>query len=187
MHQDSAPELRASVLTKIGRNVLNLQKMEGMIKHLVAVSRIDGPIDEFAERFEKTREDLSKRSMGLATGELFESLLGRAPEQQPAPLDETWASFSLRIELDLESRQALEDALRSLIEERNRLIHSMFLRFDLTSQDQCETMINVLDHQHHSIKPQFEMLQKLLAHSASVGKVTQEQMGRCIEGLGDDA
>ncbi|MEQ8487050.1 MAG: hypothetical protein RIB46_22020 [Pseudomonadales bacterium] len=158
-----------------------------MIKHLVAVSRIEGPMHELYESFEKTKEALGKRSMGLAAGELFESLLGGSQDHQPASSNETWASFSLRIRLEPDARETFEDALRSLIEERNRLIHSMFLRFDLKSQSECEAMISALDQQHESIKPQYEMLQALLADLASTGKIAQEQLTRYLEGLGDDA
>lgn len=187
MHKNSTPEIQTSVLTKIGRNVLNLQKMEGMIKYLVAVSRIEGPIDELAQSFEKTRDALSKRSMGLAAGDLFGTLLGRSPEQPQEGSNENWASLSFQIGLDPDARQAFESALRSLIEERNQLIHSMFLRFDLTSLDECEAMMDALDRQHESIKTQHQRMQTLLAHVASTSKIALAQIAKYIEKYGNDA
>ena len=51
----------------------------------------------------------------------------------------------------------------SIVEERNRLIHTDLLKFHPNSLDSCKEISERLDAQHEKILPEFEALQSILS------------------------
>jgi hypothetical protein len=69
---EALDQLRNEVMRKIGRNLLLLQQMEGMLKFLVANSKIAGFESELPHIIEKNSEVISRRTMGQLVGEYLE-------------------------------------------------------------------------------------------------------------------
>ena len=131
MSEDTKLEdARNEVLRKIGRNVLNLQKMEGMLKLLNTHANISGNIDDLESVSRKQSESVSRHTMGRLVQAFVQSVylhqtdLNIESESDSKPS----ISFSFTIEGDADLATEREKALLSIVEERNRLIHT-----DLTS------------------------------------------------------
>jgi hypothetical protein len=60
---ERTPE-RDEVLRRIGRNVVNFQMVEAMLKHLNAAASVHGPASELAERMEAQRTAVHRKTMG---------------------------------------------------------------------------------------------------------------------------
>jgi len=71
-------------------------------------------------------------------------------------------SFSFTIEGEENLAAEREKALLSIVDERNRLIHTDLLQFRPNSLDSCKEMSARLDAQHAKIVPEFEVLQSIL-------------------------
>lgn len=154
------PELSKTALQRIGRNVLNLQKMEGMLKTLVSHSDILCSLSEFPERANQLRELASTKSMGNLVGEFFKRIYSEPSEpEMPEDREEPWISFGFRIGGSDDATEAFKVSLALLVKERNQLIHQKLLSFNLHSADSCRELIASLDAQNLRLKPAYEALQ----------------------------
>ena len=165
MSEDTKLEdARNEVLRKIGRNVLNLQKMEGMLKLLNTHANISGNIDDLESVSRKQSESVSRHTMGRLVQAFVQSVylhqtdLNIESESDSKPS----ISFSFTIEGDADLATEREKALLSIVEERNRLIHTDLLQFRPNSLRCCMDMGERLDEQNKRILPEYEMLQSVL-------------------------
>jgi hypothetical protein len=154
--------LQKDVLIGIGRNVLNLQKMEGMLKYLVLSVQSTVPVEnaeKVIENIEKRKKTISNRSLGLLAGDFVRSLRSghSGTEEQPAQIEVATVSTSITFE-DGNFVDELEASLRSIVEERNELIHNKLAAFDPKSPESCRNLAKELEEQRQRIKPKFKEL-----------------------------
>lgn len=169
MESSLIENLRNDVLRKIGINVLNLQRMEVMLKVLVASAGFDGTISELRDRKRALDESVARRSMGVLVEDLFRSVFsGSTTSEPPEALSEEWISFNIRFEDTEEFKQDFRYALTSVVVERNKLIHQMLGKFDADSVESCRELGAILDLQNERIKPVFEKLQLLVQRLKAV-------------------
>tara|TARA_R110002049_G_scaffold309231_1_gene518953 strand:+ start:1791 stop:2336 length:546 start_codon:yes stop_codon:yes gene_type:complete len=109
-------ELQSQITYKYGRNVLLFQELERMLKYLVANGQISGSASTVRAKFDKHRESVLKRTLGMVMGDHLDA---QEPPPVPDDLEEAHFSFSFRIEYTGEKKEQLEQ----LVEERNHLIH----------------------------------------------------------------
>jgi hypothetical protein len=82
-HQSELDE----TLRKIGRNVLNFQRMEAMLKFLISHSRLEGTASELKSNRERAIDAVSRQTMGnLIKG--FMSSVYSEPDKETAPIAE---------------------------------------------------------------------------------------------------
>lgn len=156
-------EIADEALRKIGRNVVNFQKMEGMLKVLVAGADFSGPIDEIQSIVEKKRKATSKKPMGQLSDEFIKSIYSESDlEESPQDSNKTWISFSFRVENGEKLVPGLRKTHRFIVSERNRLIHKMLTDFDASSTDSCKQLISELDVQADRLRPEYDNLVGLL-------------------------
>ena len=159
-------DLQDEVLRGIGRNVLNLQKMEGMLKFIVSSTGAIGSTKDAAqpmtglERSIKSRRKAIKRMpMGRLVENLSKTLQpGEAGQGETADSEN---SFSLEVSFSVDNEDftnELTQALKEIVRERNDLIHKRLVPFDPKSVESCRDLIRELDEQRARIKPQFEAL-----------------------------
>ena len=153
------------VLRKIGRKVLNFQRMETMLKILVSRSKLEGKASELRSNHEKAIDAVSRQTMGNLVKSFVGSVYSapaEAMEESNDEVDEFWVGFSFRIEADqafVEQRQA---ELGALVEERNKLIHQLLGEFDHTSIESCRKLSKLLDEQAEKVRPEHEKLRSLI-------------------------
>jgi hypothetical protein len=157
-------DLRNDVLRKIGRNVVNFQKMEGMLKLLNSQQALSGNLSDIAKVADKASKSVAKQPMGrLADAfvrSIYASIDGDADLQRDP--QEISISFSMRVESDAELVKERKKALSSVVAERNRLIHQWLAAFDPNSIESCNELALALDEQHARIWPEYEILRSMV-------------------------
>lgn len=69
--------MRDEALRKVGRNIVNLQKMERALKLLIVLSDLKGPISELKVVYEKRLADVEKLTMGRLANKLLHIAVSR--------------------------------------------------------------------------------------------------------------
>jgi hypothetical protein len=155
-----ADNLRDEALRKVGRNIVNLQKMERALKLLIVLSDLKGPISELKGVYKKRLADVEKLTMGRLADKAVDILYSAADTDAEAPddVEGAWVAFGFRIEGGAEGKKATRKALSFVVQERNRLVHKMLSEFDSASVESCRALIDLLDRQHERITPHFELV-----------------------------
>lgn len=160
----SLTDLRNDVLRKIGRNVVNLQKMEGMLKFLMSLQSFSGAPSEFERIAREAAASTARRAMGSLVTAFVRSFY--EPDKESAAVSRAsrgiTATVSVKIESDAKLAKERRKALSSVVAQRNKLIHQTLAAFDPKSEASCVELAIALDAQHAKLWPEFEMLKSLV-------------------------
>jgi hypothetical protein len=158
-HSETIDTVRDEALRKIGRNVVNFQKMEAMLRVLSVPRSISGSLSELKVLATRARKTVAKKSMGSLVEAFVSSAFSAQPELgERALAEEVAVSFSFRIDANQEISKERKKALRAVVAERNKLVHGWLAEFDSRSMDSCLRLSAELDAQHARIMPEFEAL-----------------------------
>ncbi len=190
--EEEESELRDQALQRVGRNVVNFQRMEKAIKSLIVAGNIRGHASDLVEIHRKTSEWVDKRSMGLLVDEFLSTVYANElPCEDPSPSDhpanEIWISFSLRVERDEQYIRAQREALSRVVQERNELIHQMLCAFDLNSAESCRGLILRLDEQNERLRPHYEWVMQMLGRLRSLQQEILAKMEDILLPTGRDS
>jgi len=67
-------DLEEEVLRKVGRSVVNFQKLEGMLKSISWVSSYAGSIADIRDQHARHTDSLRKKSLGMVVADFFETI-----------------------------------------------------------------------------------------------------------------
>jgi hypothetical protein len=180
-----ADDLRNEALRKIGRNIVNLQKMERALKLLLIQSDLKGYISELKGVYQKKLASVERLSMGNVANNVIDILFSEADSNAGAPdnLNEVWMASQFRIEGGKEKKKAAKKALSLVVKERNQLVHKMLGEFDSSSVESCRALIDLLDQQQERIDPHFERIMGWLRSLHEMQMMLQEVLkdGRLLE------
>ena len=185
---DKLDRARDIAFRGIGRNVVAFQKMEAMLKFLIANHKIQGLPEQLMEIKERNRREVDRQTMGSLVDRLFRSVVvdtSTEPGESDAP--EGAASVTFSVELDAESHDETRDAFRLLVHERNRLIHQMLVSFNPNSLDSCQAISDAMGDQRARLKPHLDNL-KSIVKAISEGQkellnlIDSEDFPRIMEG-----
>ena len=183
-------EARNEALRKIGRNVVNFQKIEAMLKHLLAQGNINGCASELKKLQAHSVASLAKQPMGKLADAFGNSAYSRKATSDDAPEDlaEAFFSFSFKIESDKDFAKERKKTLKVLVEERNKLIHQMLAHFNPNSLESCNNICAELDDQNAKVVPEFKYFKSVVdtlnvaqkelidfLDSGDWGKITEDQ------------
>ena len=162
-------DLQDEVFRGIGRNVLNLQKMEGMLKFIVSSTGKLGSTQDPAQSLEELERSMKSRKkaidrlpLGRLVGDLPKTLQPNETDQEKTVDSENGYCIEISIRVgDKNFTNELSQALREIVKERNELIHKRLIHFDLRSVKSCRELLRELDQQRARIKPQFERLSSI--------------------------
>ena len=171
-------DLLDEVLRGIGRNVLNLQKMEGMLKFIVSST---GTFDWTSDVTQQTkvleqsimsrRKATNRLSLGRLVDNLSQTLQSDQTDQTNAADSES--DFCIEVSFGFEDEEftnQLSQALRGVVIERNDLIHKRLVRFNPKSIKSCRELLRELNEQRNRIKPQFETLSAICMNLRDIFK-----------------
>jgi hypothetical protein len=145
------------LLRAIGRNVVNFQYLEATLRSMIPALSNHGTATEWQARYIKVTRKHKKSSLGDLADEFHDRVFGSAVDPSTLideSLSEPSMAFALRLESTPESVAQQKRALRMLVTERNRLIHSSVLTVDLDSPEQCREECAKLDEQNDRIRQQ---------------------------------
>jgi hypothetical protein len=155
-------ELRDATLRRIGRNVVNFQKLETALKSLVPATNASGTLSELAAKRAVRQKELRKMPLGHLTKEFHSGIYGgAATASEPSDLTEAHFSLSMRVEADPETIRKSKQSLLALVKERNRLIHSDLACTDFNSSSECSRISAMLDEQNERLSAQLQELAEL--------------------------
>ena len=155
-------QLHDETLRKIGRNVVNFQRLEAALKALVLSSRAAGTIDDLQTHHAARAKSLKKRPLGDIAETFHNSIYKDGdPPAPPESAVSPWLSTSLKLEIDSVEVKERKRRLLALIAERNRLIHSDLVNFDPSSAESCARLTALLDDQNPRILEQLSALKEL--------------------------
>lgn len=148
---------------RIGRNLVNFQKIEGMLKFLLAFGRISGPISELAAIRDSQIIRLSATTLGGLVGKLSDAFLSDAsnPDEIPDDAKEPWLQIRVSFESAEESLE-LRRGLEALVVERNELAHHLLSKWDTKSVEATRRLSDELDTQRERLIPVFNRLWNLV-------------------------
>jgi hypothetical protein len=155
-------DARNEVLRKIGRNLVNFQRMEAMLKLLHAQQIISGAISDLPKIAATAKKVASKLPMGRLAEEFARSAYSSGETGVDHASDVASATFSFRIEADPAFAVERKKALRAVVRERNKLVHQRLASFDPNSLESCETLGIALDEQDERVRPEFEVLSAIV-------------------------
>jgi hypothetical protein len=176
---DTQPELeveRNAALQKIGRNVVDLQKLEAMLKFLLLASDHTAPVSTFSAEHAKRAKRIARMPMGelverAANGVFFTQ---EVKSKIPVDIQEPWLSLSFAIESDDATRLAWRRDLRRVVQERNALIHKVLAKFDPHAVESCRSLSAALDEQrkqlidaYSSVESMFKAAKEAIAEIAA--------------------
>src|SRR6266545_504068 len=139
------PIFKTTVLRAVGRNVVNFQRLEKILKELTLRAPISAPIKSI-EALMATRLSRTER---ITLGAAVKAWIGMTSnpyheQEEPIQTDETVVTFwfdSSIAKRNLEERAA---ELNALALERNTLIHQDLAQVDFTSEFVCRALIERL-------------------------------------------
>jgi hypothetical protein len=161
-YTDDLDNARRLALQGIGQNVVAFQKMEAMLKFLVANYRIQGLPSQLDDIREKRNREVDRQTMGRLVDKLFRSMVVDGENEKDelvAPAG--GASIRMSIEVDAEEHRETREAFQLIVQERNALIHKMLVRFDPNSLASCLEVSKTLDAQRSRLKPHYEYLRSM--------------------------
>jgi len=157
-------KVRDEVLRKIGRNLVNFQKIEQLLKSVILSSRISGHPTAH-EKFHKQKSDeIHSQPMGKLVKKFIDHITLENSESttSDSQINEPYLSFSLSFTTDAAYIESKKETLKSLVDERNHLVHHLLLKLDLLSIESCLEMGEFLDEQRERQKEEHEHLRALL-------------------------
>jgi hypothetical protein len=180
MPDDQTNELREIAFRKIGRNVVNLQRFERMLKLIIVRSNIKGYASELAKVHQARTKEASHKTLGSLVREFLKIVYDTEDPHSSDPADdlnEIWLSHAFRIESNAGLISRRERELQEVVEERNLLIHHLLAEVDFDSVDECQKLISQLDEQNDRLTPHFDWLMQLIGSI----QIAQQELAKQLE------
>lgn len=157
MEQTLTP--RDSALKNTGRAIVNFQRLEHCLKLLAKLRPMNGTVSKIQRDIVKNAEKTSRFTLGQAINAWLETLEGNSSVQ---PLAEDLFELTYKSEIEFkiapEVKLAHAEQLRSLLTDRNGLIHGGLVEFDWNSPDDCKELVGSLDELNEAIGEQIDFL-----------------------------
>ena len=179
MSEHHKNELRDAVLRKIGRNLVNFQRFERMLKLVIVRSDVRGCASKLAKVYGDRAKDTDRKPLGWLVEEFFKTIYSNeaSNDNSPNELDEVWMSIFVRIDSDNDSIRNRKRELSELVAERNWLIHGSLADLDLDSVDNCKKLLSMLDEQDDRLKPHYLSLMCFIGNI----QVAQQELFKQLE------
>ncbi len=165
--------VRTEALRKLGRNIVNFSKIEGILKYLLSVSQIEGLSTSTCNQFVDNHKRFRKHTLGQLVKELHNTVLVDDSQSEPqldsSELGMSWSFKATYSDPDFLTAQ--KQALSDIVAERNKLIHEDLALLNTSSIEDYYKLISLLDEQNP----------RLLAHLEELGWM----LTSFIEGIKD--
>lgn len=173
---------RDLVLQKIGRNVVNFQKMEAMLKFILKFANFTTPISETKSRLLLQANSVRKHPMGELVEKAAKALHSEPP-MAPPDIKEIWVSYSLNLSESGSDIREWRREMRRIVKERNLLIHHMLVSFNPHSPESCQALSVQLDEQRERILQAYEHLESLVTAMRDAHRDLAENVDEIVAGI----
>ena len=154
-----------AALWRVGRNLVCFQQIEAALKSLLPVAQVSGTIAQIEAQIRERQREAKKASLGaLAKSYEQQMLNGLRAERAPGVGEEILMSFSSSIDASPQILKDMKSQWRRLVKERNQLVHSTLIAYDLKSPEGCSALSEHLDAQYERAR---QLLDRLVHHQQS--------------------
>jgi len=163
----------ADALYAVGRNVVNFQRLEHILKQLAWFAPICATPSRLQSEVEKRRARVELLTLGGAVRKWIESEFHTAEQKQVAGLDQQiiiYFGFALPGRCP-EYFDQLSRELESLAQERNCLIHQDLARLNFEDEAECDALSIQLDAQNERIIRMTEFLGTILEQMKGLARL----------------
>ena len=151
MKSDHKPN-QDEVLRRVGRNLIQFQQIEGLLKHLLSNHKAAGTPVGFKERQQKQINTINKMMLGNLVNKYGTEVLQDAGVEVPedeSPAD--WITFTFKISGDTEFVESIRRDMKLMTVQRNELVHNFLSRWQPESPEKLEETLIYLDIQHEKM------------------------------------
>ena len=145
---------------KVGRNLLLFQRLEYILKMLVAMSEISGYASEIERNKESRKNWAMKLTLGQIVGEHIESF-NPGDEERPEPSPgrkEPYLSIRQSIQCDENFLENRKSVLAEFVKERNELVHHLPTNYNLNNEEIRLKLVSMLDDQHSRLEKEIDLV-----------------------------
>ena len=143
-------EIRDTTFCRIGRTVVNFQRLELALKSLIPTLSVSGPPHDLEARRERRVRALDTCTLGRLVPQFHAEVYGPPLSEHYQP-DDDETSITVSMGLDPEKAEQRMQGLLSLVDERNRLIHVDLSHVDFNSPEACDELCVKLDEQNERV------------------------------------
>ncbi|AUD79344.1 hypothetical protein CW740_08835 [Kangiella profundi] len=159
---DNKDNLHDEALRKIGRNVVNFQKIEALLKVLVLYSSVDFQTRDNEVTHSLNEKSIRNRSLGEAASKFLKNLFkNRVAENEELDCSELHISIRFYLDMDAEDVAKEKVELERLVSERNQLIHKDLASIDFNCVNSCRKLILKLDEQNSRVLDKLNQLKDI--------------------------
>jgi hypothetical protein len=146
------PTHTTDALYAVGRNVVNFQRLEHILKQLALFAPICATPSRLQSEVEKQRARAERLTLGGVVKKWIESEFHTTePKQVPRLDQQIIISFGFDLPATPEYFDQLSSELESLARERNRLIHLDLARLNFEDEAECNALSIQLNAQNDRI------------------------------------
>lgn len=158
------PAHTTDALYAIGRNVVNIQRLEHILKQLALFAPICATPSRLQSEVEKQRARAQRLTLGGAVKKWIESEFHTTePKQVPGLDQQIIISFGFDLPTTPEYFDQLSGELESLAQERNCLIHQDLAQLNFEDEAECNALSIQLNAQNDRIIRATKFLGTILA------------------------
>jgi hypothetical protein len=172
------PTHTTDALYAVGRNVVNFQRLEHILKQLALFAPICATPSRLQSEVEKQRARAERLTLGGAVKKWIESEFHTTePNQVPRPDQQIIISFGFDLLATPEYFDQLSGELESLARERNRLIHLDLARLNFEDEVECNALSVLLDAQNDRIIKATKFLGTILERMKELARLIASDEG----------
>lgn len=163
---------RNEVFRKVGRNLYLYQQIEKLLKKLNSIAEISGYMSELEENQRQKANKLGVMNMGSLVGQFIDSIYTNSDKSSNGPelIKEPYFSFNFAIQADPEFIEQRKKALKLFVDDRNHLVHHLFIDADIASIERCAEIEAYLDAQRERIITEHEQLRFIAQTYSDIAK-----------------
>ncbi len=172
------PAHTTDALSAIGRNVVNFQRLEHILKQLALFAPICATPSRLPSEVEKQRARAERLTLGEAVRKWIESEFHTTePKQVPRLDQQIIISFGFDLPTTPEYFDQLSGELESLARERNCLIHLDLARLNFEDEAECNALSIQLNAQNDRIIRATKFLGTILARMKELARLIASDEG----------
>ncbi|HXQ68900.1 MAG TPA: hypothetical protein VN844_00305 [Pyrinomonadaceae bacterium] len=156
------PNSKDRVFRAIGRNLVNFQRLENILKWLAELRPFKGLVPDIYNQLERRRQRTQQSTLGIVIPLWLETAKGQEP-QLAKPKGDLDAVISFWVELNIPPHVLDEHAkeLDQLLTERNWFVHTGLAEVDFNSSEECESLLARLDEQNSRLGKQLDFVHSI--------------------------
>ena len=157
--------LRLEAFQRIGRNIINFQRVEAALKFLSVIIDVQAHPETFEKVLEEKLKLTEKQTLGMIAPKVVDRLYGLhdtdkddedGTDEDEIGGEDVTISIKIYMLMSSDSLKRRKDHLSKLIKERNNLVHKELSELDFSSISSCYCLIETLDEQNIRILQQLD-------------------------------